>query len=29
MKIIIVSQSYDQIKKFTDEPIIMEDGKII
>jgi len=29
IKIIIVSQSIDQIKKFTDNPIAMEEGKII
>ena len=29
IKIIIVSQSVDQIKKFTNNPVIMEGGKII
>lgn len=29
IKIIIVSQSIDQIKKFTNSPVIMEGGKII
>ena len=29
IKIIIVSQSIDQIKKFTNNPVIMEGGKII